>query len=151
MDFVRRFTLKRAEQKNWLKKMPEFRAGDTVSVHVRIKEGEKERVQVYRGICIKIQGAGFGKTFTVRKISAGVGVERTFPFASPNIEKVEVISTGKVRRSRLFFLRKLKGRSARLKSELVVPEENTGVPADAETAAAVEAQKAAEAEAPAKA
>jgi large subunit ribosomal protein L19 len=142
MDFVRRVTLKRAEQKKWAKKLPEFRAGDTVSVHVRIKEGEKERTQVYRGICIKIQGAGFGKTFTVRKISAGVGVERTFPFASPNVEKVEVINRGQVRRSRLFFLRNLKGRAGRLKSELVVPEENTTAPANAETAETSKAEAA---------
>jgi large subunit ribosomal protein L19 len=145
MDFVKRITMKRAQEKKWLKKLPEFGTGDTLNVHVRIKEGEKERVQVYRGICIKIQGAGFGQTFTVRKISAGVGVERTFPFASPNIEKVEVINKGNVRRSRLFFLRNLKGRAARLDSELVIPEENTNVPADAEAAAEAKAAEKTEA------
>lgn len=117
MSFVREFTLRRAKQQNWQKKFDDFRPGDTVKVHVRIKEGEKERTQIYSGVCIKAQGAGFGHTFTVRKMSAGVGVERTFPYASPNVEKVERVIEGKVRRGRLFYLRGLKGRAARLKSE----------------------------------
>ena len=132
MHLVEKITLKRAKEKNWLKKFEEFRPGDTVKVSVRIKEGEKERVQAYKGVVIKIQGTGMGRSFTVRKISSGVGVERTFPYSSPNIEKVEVINRGKVRRSRLYFLRDLSGRAARLNSELVVSE---GEPITAETAA----------------
>ena len=94
-------------------------SGDTVGVYVRVKEGEKERIQLFRGIVLKIQGSGMGRSFTVRKISSGVGVERTFPFTSPAIDRVEVIATGKVRRARLFYLRNLKGRAARLESSLV--------------------------------
>ena len=122
MDYITRVTLDRAKQKKWLKKFEDFTSGDTVNVHVRIKEGEKERVQVYKGVVIKIQGAGLGKSFTVRKISNGVGVERTFPYSSPKLEKVEVVNRGKVRRSRLFYLRNLSGRAARLDSDLVVSE-----------------------------
>lgn len=125
MDFVKSFALKIAQKNNWLKKFEDFRVGDNVKVHVRIKEGEKERTQIYSGLVIKAQGSGLGRTFTVRKISAGVGVERTFPYASPAVEKVEVVSSGKVRRSRLYFVRDLKGRAARLKaSNVAIPEEN---------------------------
>lgn len=100
-------------------KYPTFRSGDTVEVFVKVKEGEKERVQKYRGVVTKIQGSGMSKAFTVRKMSNGVGVERTFPFASPGVDKVELISTGKVRRSRLFYLRELMGKKARIESTLV--------------------------------
>ncbi|MEK6554373.1 MAG: 50S ribosomal protein L19 [Bdellovibrionota bacterium] len=125
-----------AKKNNWLKKFEDFNVGDTVKVYVRIKEGEKERTQLYSGLVIKSQGSGLGKTFTVRKISAGVGVERTFPYASPAIEKVEVVSSGKTRRGRLYFVRDLKGRAARLKAKTVaVPVENTGGAAPAEEAA----------------
>ncbi len=120
MDLIRRVTLKRAQEKKWLKKIDKFDTGDTLKAYVRIKEGEKERVQIFRGVVIKIQGTGLGKSFTLRKISSGVGVERTFPFSSPNLEKVEIVSRGKVRRSRLYFLRDLVGRAARLNSELVI-------------------------------
>lgn len=125
MDLIRRVVMKRAEEKKWLKKFEEFTPGDTVKVYVRIKEGEKERVQVYKGVVIKVQGKGLGKSFTVRKISSGVGVERTFPFSSPQVEKVELVSRGEVRRSRLYYLRDLKGRAARLTSELVVSDAET--------------------------
>ena len=121
-NLIERVTLKRAAEKNWIKKFDDFSTGDTISVHVSIKEGEKERVQIYKGVVIKIQGSGLGKTFTVRKISSGVGVERTFPFSSPKIEKIEVFNRGFVRRSRLYFLRNLAGRAARLNSELVLVE-----------------------------
>lgn len=112
-NLVRRVTVKAAN-----KNIQKFNTGDTVNVSVKVKEGEKERVQVYKGVVTKIQGAGAAKSFTVRKISAGVGVERTFPFASPAVEKVDVISYGKVRRSRLFYLRGLEGKAARIQSEL---------------------------------
>jgi large subunit ribosomal protein L19 len=115
-DIVRDVTLK-AAHKN--KNISEFRAGDTVGVYVRIREGDKDRVQLYKGVVLKIQGSGATKSFTVRKISAGVGVERTFPYFSPSVDRVETISHGKVRRSRLYFLRGLKGKAARLTSELV--------------------------------
>lgn len=96
-----------------------FRSGDTVNVFVKVREGEKERTQVYKGIVTKTQGKGASRSFTVRKISAGVGVERTFPFHSPSVEKVEVISTGTVRRSRLYYLRDLEGKAAKIESSLV--------------------------------
>lgn len=97
---------------------PDFASGDTISVSVKVKEGEKERVQIFKGVVLKIQGAGPSRTFTVRKVSEGIGVERTFPYNSPSVEKVEVQAHGKTRRSRLFFLRNLKGRAAKVKSEL---------------------------------
>ncbi len=94
---------------------PEFRAGDTVAVSYKIVEGNKERIQVFRGDVIQIRGAGATKTFTVRKMSSGVGVERIFPFASPNIVEIKVMKRGKVRRARLFYLRNLVGKKARIK------------------------------------
>lgn len=96
-------------------KFPEFRAGDTVNVYYKIKEGNKERVQQYQGVVLQRRNAGISSTFTVRKMSSGVGVERIFPDYSPNIDKVEVISRGKVRRARLFYLRELTGKKARVK------------------------------------
>ena len=95
--------------------IPEFRAGDTLELHVRVIEGDKERIQVFQGICIKIKGGGVNETFTVRKISNGVGVERIFPINSPRIAKVEVLRKGRVRRAKLYYLRKLKGKAARIK------------------------------------
>lgn len=102
--------------------LPDFGSGDTVSVHMKVKEGDKERIQVYKGVVTKIQGSGASRSFTVRKISAGIGVERLFPFTSPSIDKVEIVSHGKVRRSRLFYLRDLKGKAAKIKFELVATE-----------------------------
>nr|BFD59741.1 hypothetical protein CKG001_18480 [Bdellovibrio sp. CKG001]BFD63105.1 hypothetical protein BdHM001_17860 [Bdellovibrio sp. HM001]BFD66984.1 hypothetical protein HAGR004_20060 [Bdellovibrio sp. HAGR004] len=113
-NLVRRVSVKAAN-----KNIQSFNSGDTVNVFVKVKEGEKERVQLYKGIVTKIQGSGAGKSFTVRKMSAGVGVERTFPFASPAIDKVEIVNMGKVRRSRLYYLRDLKGKAAKIESELV--------------------------------
>jgi large subunit ribosomal protein L19 len=113
-DLIRRVTMDRQKSK---KALPEFQTGDSVGVYVKVKEGEKERVQLFAGVVLKVQGSGAGRSFTVRKIASGVGVERTFPMLSPIIDRVEIISRGKVRRSRLFFLRGLKGRSARLDSE----------------------------------
>jgi large subunit ribosomal protein L19 len=100
-------------------KIATFAPGDTVNVYVKIIEGEKERVQLYKGVVTKIQGHAH-KTFTVRKISAGVGVERTFPFNSPALESVELVATGKVRRAKLYYLRDLDGKAARIESELVI-------------------------------
>ncbi|WP_335870697.1 50S ribosomal protein L19 [Bacillus sp. 2205SS5-2] len=95
--------------------LPKFRAGDTVRVHVNIVEGSRERVQVYEGVVIKRRGGGISQTFTVRKISYGVGVERTFPVNTPKIAKIEVLRRGKVRRAKLYYLRNLRGKAARIK------------------------------------
>jgi large subunit ribosomal protein L19 len=100
-----------------IKEPSPFRVGDTVKVHYRIREGEKERVQVFQGVVIRKSGGGVGATFCVRKRSGGVGVERIFPVYSPRIEKVDVVSSGRVRRSRLYFLRMLSGKKARLREE----------------------------------
>jgi len=95
--------------------VPQFRAGDTVKVHVKVVEGSRSRVQVFQGIVIRRHGGGVGETFTVRKISFGVGVERTFPLHSPVIDKVEVASRGIVRRAKLYYLRDLRGKKARIR------------------------------------
>ena len=105
------------EAKYLRKDLPEFRAGDTVRVHTRIKEGDKERVQVFEGVVIVARRGNARATFTVRKTSYGVGVERIFPLHSPRIEKIEVVSKGDVRRSRLFYLRELQGKAARVQQE----------------------------------
>ena len=97
--------------------LPEFRVGDTIKVHYKIKEGEKVRIQVFQGIVIQRRGALISKTFTVRKISNGVGVERIFPLNSPNIDKIEVVRFGRVRRAKLFYLREAKGKAARVKEK----------------------------------
>lgn len=95
--------------------IPDFSAGDTVRVHVRIKEGEKERLQIFEGVVLRRRGSGMGATFTVRKISYGVGVERIFPLHAPVIDRVEVVTRGKVRQGRIYYLRGLRGRAARIK------------------------------------
>ncbi len=95
--------------------LPTFRPGDTVKVHVKIVEGTRERIQLYEGVVIKRRGGGISETFTVRKISYGVGVERTFPVHTPKIAKLEVIRRGKVRRAKLYYLRNLRGKAARIK------------------------------------
>jgi large subunit ribosomal protein L19 len=98
-----------------LRELPAFRPGDQVRVHYRIKEGEKERIQVFQGVVIRRKGGGLRETFTVRKVSYGVGVERIFPVHSPKIEKLEVMSRGHVRRAKLYYLRELSGKKARLR------------------------------------
>ncbi len=95
--------------------LPHFKAGDTVEVHVKIKEGDKERIQVFKGVVIRKRKGTTNATFTVRKISYGIGVERIFPLHSPSIDKIEVVSRGRVRRSRLYYLRKLRGKRARIR------------------------------------
>ena len=97
--------------------MPDFRAGDSVRVHIRIIEGNKERIQVFEGVVIRRRKGNMGATFTVRKISHGVGVEKTFALHSPRLEKVEIVSRGKVRRSRLYYLRERRGKAARIKEK----------------------------------
>jgi large subunit ribosomal protein L19 len=107
--------IKKIEMENMRVDMPAFRSGDAVKVHLRIVEGEKERIQVFQGNIIRVRRGTTNATFTVRKISDGVGVERIFPLNSPFIDHVEVVSQGRVRRSRLYYLRALKGKAARIK------------------------------------
>jgi len=95
--------------------IPDFKAGDTLRVHVKVLEGEKERIQVFEGVCIRRQHGGVRETFTVRKVSYSVGVERTFPLHSPRIDKIEVMTRGRVRRAKLYYLRDRSGRAARIK------------------------------------
>jgi len=104
------------EQRYVRKDLPAFRAGDTLRVHVKIKEGDKERIQVFEGLVIARSGGGVRETFTVRKISYGVGVERIFPVHSPRIDRIEVVTTGKVRRAKLYYLRGLRGKAARIRT-----------------------------------
>lgn len=110
--------IKSIEHEQLKNKIPELKVGNTVRVHVRIKEGNKERIQVFEGIIIKVQGGGVNKTFTVRKISYGVGVEKTFLVHSPLVEKVELVRVGKARRARLFYLRDRVGKAAKTKEKI---------------------------------
>jgi large subunit ribosomal protein L19 len=95
--------------------VPDFRAGDTVKVHVKVVEGNRSRIQVFQGVVIRVHGSGIGRTFTVRKVSFSVGVERTFPLHSPIFEQIEVVTRGDVRRAKLYYLRKLRGKKAKIK------------------------------------
>ena len=109
--------IEQIENENMRHDMPEFRSGDTVKVHIRVIEGTKERVQIFQGVCIRRKKGAMSANFTVRKMSHGVGVEKTFPLHSPRVEKVEVVTRGKVRRSRLYYLRDLRGKAARIKEK----------------------------------
>jgi large subunit ribosomal protein L19 len=115
--------------------LPGFRPGDTLRVHVRVAEGGKERIQVFQGVVIRRQNGGLRETFTVRKISYGVGVERVFPLHTSRIEKIEVLSSGQVRRARLNYLRGLQGKAARIKGEKGPGEEAAQAPVEAPAAA----------------
>jgi large subunit ribosomal protein L19 len=99
--------------------IPDFRAGDTVKVHVKVIEGSRSRVQVFQGVVIRRHGGGIGETYTVRKVSFGVGVERTFPLHTPVVEKVELVTRGDVRRAKLYYLRELRGKAAKIKEKRV--------------------------------
>jgi large subunit ribosomal protein L19 len=112
-------------QKEWMKEVPAFRAGDTLRVSVRVREGDKERLQAFEGVCIARRGGGVSASFTVRKISNGVGVERIFPLHSPMIAEIAVLRRGRVRRAKLFYLRALTGKATRIREKKVrvaVPE-----------------------------
>ena len=147
--------IKSIEHEQLKSKVPELKVGNTVRVHVRIKEGNKERIQVFEGIIIKVQGGGVNQTFTVRKTSYGVGVEKTFLVHSPAVEKVEVVRVGKARRAKLFYLRDRLGKSAKTKEkigarietkEVTIKEELTEAPAEVEAeTATVETTEAVEA------
>jgi len=108
-------TIRQLEKEMMRLDLPNFIAGDTVKVHVKIKEGEKERIQIFQGVVISKRGSGTGATFIVRKVSYGIGVERIFPLHSPVIDKIEVITRGRVRRSKIYYLRKLRGKAARIR------------------------------------
>ncbi|NUQ11745.1 MAG: 50S ribosomal protein L19 [Gemmatimonadaceae bacterium] len=115
-------------QKEWMRDVPPFRAGDTLRVMVRVREGDKERLQAFEGVCIARRGSGVSATFTVRKISNGVGVERIFPLHSPMIAEISVVRRGRVRRAKLFYLRSLAGKATRIREKKVrvaVPETTT--------------------------
>lgn len=103
------------EEQHLRKDLPPFRPGDTVKVQVKVVEGDKERLQAFEGICIRRRGTGLSATFTVRKVTYGVGVERTFPMHSPSIDRIEVLRQGLVRRAKLYYLRGLRGKAARIK------------------------------------
>ena len=135
--------IKSIEHEQLKNKIPELKVGNTVRVHVRIKEGNKERIQVFEGIIIKVQGGGVNQTFTVRKISYGVGVEKTFLVHSPLVEKVELVRVGRARRAKLFYLRDRVGKAAKTKEEvgariedreIIVKEDLVEEPVAAETA-----------------
>ena len=110
-------TLDFIDNKSLRDDIPAFRAGDTLDVHVKVIEGSKERIQVFKGVVIRRQGGGIRETFTVRKISFGVGVERTFPVHSPNIDRIDVLVRGDVRRAKLYYLRELRGKAAKIKEK----------------------------------
>lgn len=130
------------EEKKAVSKVPNFRPGDTVKIHMKVKEGDSERIQVFEGTVISRRGRGASETYTVRKISFGVGVERTFPMTTPHVDKIELVRSGKVRRARLYYLRGLTGKAARL-DEREAGE--AGAPAEAKP----EAKPAAKADKPA--
>jgi len=121
--------------------LPEFRPGDTVKVHVRVVEGNRERVQVFQGVVIRRSGGGIRETFTVRKISFGVGVERTFPLHSPSIAKVEIVQRGRVRRAKLYYLRDLRGKKARIQERRIDDVKLAAMEAAAALAAAQGAEE----------
>ena len=112
MDLVD--AIQKEHEKN---EFPDFTPGDTVKVHTRVVEGQKERIQIFQGTVLQIRGSGTGKTFTVRKVSGGIGIERIFPYHSPGVAKVEVIRKGRTRRAKLFYLRKKKGKAAQVKED----------------------------------
>jgi len=109
--------IEQLEKENIRLDMPNFRPGDTVKVHVKIKEGEKERIQAFQGVVISKRKGATNATFTVRKVSYGIGVERIFPMHSPVIDRVEVVTKGRVRRAKIYYLRKLRGKAARIKEK----------------------------------
>ena len=109
--------IKQLEREQMRMDFPDFIPGDTVRVHVKIKEGDKERVQVFQGVVISKRKGGISATFTVRKVSYGVGVERVFPYHSPIIDRVEVVTKGRVRRAKIYYLRKLRGKAARIREK----------------------------------
>ena len=121
MNIIQTLEAEQAAKLNALRPTPEFQPGDTLIVNVKVKEGERTRVQAYEGVCIARNGGGLNESFTVRKISYGEGVERVFPIVSPNIDSIKVIRRGKVRRAKLYYLRDRRGKSARIAERLETP------------------------------
>ncbi len=109
-------TIAQIEQNSMRMDIPPFKAGDTLKVYVKIREGEKQRIQVFQGFVMRRQGESHRETFTVRKVSAGIGVERTFPVHSPMVDKIELVSRGRIRRAKLYYMRKLRGKAARIRT-----------------------------------
>jgi large subunit ribosomal protein L19 len=133
-------TLQTLDAESLRSDIPEFRAGDTLKVHVRVIEGSRSRVQIFQGVTIRRQGGGLQETFTVRKVSFGVGVERTFPVHTPVIESIKVVSRGDVRRAKLYYLRELRGKKAKIKEKRdTVPVKGTAAPKDDSPAQAASA------------
>jgi len=118
MNIIENFEKEQIAKLTEGKNVPSFKPGDTLKVHTKVKEGDRERIQVYEGVCIARKNDGLNSSFTVRKISFGEGVERVFPLYSPNVAKIEVSRIGKIRRAKLYFLRALRGRSARIADDL---------------------------------
>lgn len=119
-------TIEAIEREQLQQNLPDFKPGDSVKVHVKVIEGEKERIQVFAGVVIRRSHGGIRSNFTVRKVSYGVGVERTFPVHSPRLDKIEVVTRGHVRRAKLYYLRGLSGKAARITAEKGVEKETTG-------------------------
>ncbi len=109
-------TIGQIEQNSLRMDIPDFKAGDTLKVHVKIREGEKQRIQIFQGFVLRRQGESNRETFTVRKVSGGIGVERTFPVHSPMLDKIELVNRGRVRRAKLYYMRKLRGKAARIRT-----------------------------------
>jgi large subunit ribosomal protein L19 len=109
-------TITQIEQNSMRMDIPLFKAGDTLKVHVKIREGEKQRIQIFQGFVLRRQGESSRETFTVRKVSAGIGVERTFPLHSPMVDKIELVNRGRVRRAKLYYMRELRGKAARIRT-----------------------------------
>ncbi|RMG15396.1 MAG: 50S ribosomal protein L19 [Deltaproteobacteria bacterium] len=145
---MRQKAIELVERKYLRTDVPRIEPGDTVRVHQRIVEGDKERIQVFEGVVLRVNGGGNRQTFTVRKVSFGIGVERIFPLCSPRIEKIEVVRSGRVRRARLYYLRDRTGKAARLRGEAVGDRTRAPVP-PVETAAEAEGGEAASDAAPA--
>lgn len=133
--------IQKIERENLRKDIPDFRPGDTLKVHCKIREGDKERIQIFEGVCIRRHRGGIQASFTVRKNSYGVGVERVFPLHSPEIDHIEISNSGKVRRARLYYLRKLAGKAARIEGRKALELDTTEVANEgaAETAEGVSA------------
>ena len=151
MNIIEQLEAAQAEKLGALRPTPEFQPGDTVIVNVKVKEGERTRVQAYEGVCIARSGGGINESFTVRKISYGEGVERVFPIFSPNIDSIKVIRRGRVRRAKLYYLRDRRGKSARIAERMETPAAKAAREADkkqakaaAKTAKAAKKQPAAE-------
>ena len=124
MNILEKFEKRHLKELQSDKKFPKFSSGDTIKVHLKVKEGEKERIQVFEGVCISKKNAGLNSSFTVRKISYGEGIERILPLFSPQINKIEVVKIGSVRRSKLYYLRNRSGKSARIAEKIVTSQMN---------------------------